>query len=78
MLSMKRQGIRYDISACNPLTRIIHEAFTTAAYLGMSAAFRSLGLLDVLSSTPPGPSVASLASAPIYTPSLQTFMNNPG
>jgi len=30
------------------LTRIIHEAFITAAYMGISTAFRSLGLLDVL------------------------------
>ena len=30
------------------LTRIIREAFTAAAYLGTSAAFRSLGLLNVL------------------------------
>jgi len=60
------------------LTRIIHETFTAEAYMGMSTAFRSLGLLDALSSATPGPSVASLVSTPIYTSSLQTFMNNPG
>jgi len=27
-----------------PLTRIIHETFTAEAYMGMSTAFRSLGL----------------------------------
>jgi hypothetical protein len=34
------------------LTRIIHEAFTAAADPGMPAALRSVGFLDVLSSTP--------------------------
>ena len=29
------------------LTRIIHETSTAASYLGMSAAFCSVGLLDV-------------------------------
>jgi len=29
------------------LTRIIHEAFTAAAYLGMPAALRSFEFLDV-------------------------------
>jgi hypothetical protein len=34
------------------LTRIIHEASVVAADPGMSAALRSVGFLDVLSSTP--------------------------
>ena len=34
------------------LTRIIHEASTAAADPGMSTALRSVGFLDVLSSTP--------------------------
>jgi hypothetical protein len=34
------------------LTRIIHEASTAAADPGMAAALRSVGFLDVLSSTP--------------------------
>jgi hypothetical protein len=34
------------------LARIIHEAFTAAADPGMSDALRSVGFLDVLSSTP--------------------------
>jgi len=34
------------------LARIIHKASTAAADTGMSAALRSLGFLDVLSSTP--------------------------
>jgi hypothetical protein len=37
------------------LTRIIHEASTAAADPGMSTALHFFGLLDVLSSTPPGP-----------------------
>jgi hypothetical protein len=66
------------------LTRIIHEASTAAADLGMSA-LRSVGLLDILSRTPAGPSVAlagmrqmRLVSMPIYAASLRTFMNNAG
>src|SRR5512137_2677646 len=34
------------------LTRIIHEASTAAADPGLSTALRSVGFLDVLSSTP--------------------------
>ena len=34
------------------LTRIINEASTAAADPGMSTALRSIGFLDVLSSTP--------------------------
>jgi hypothetical protein len=34
------------------LTRIIHEASTAAAHPGMSTVLRSVGFLDVLSSTP--------------------------
>ena len=34
------------------LTRIIHEASAAAVDPGMSAALRSVGFLDVLSSTP--------------------------
>jgi hypothetical protein len=60
------------------LTRIIHEASTAEADPGMSAALRSIGLLDVLSSTPAGPSVARLASTPVCASSLRTFMNNAG
>jgi hypothetical protein len=56
--------------------RIIHEASTAAADPGMSAALRSLGLLDVLLSTPAGPSVARLVSMPVCAASLRTFMNN--
>jgi hypothetical protein len=38
------------------LTRIIREASTAAADTGISTALRSFRLLDVLSSTPAGPS----------------------
>jgi hypothetical protein len=38
------------------LTRMIHEASTAAADPGISTALRFFGLLDALSSTPPGPS----------------------
>jgi hypothetical protein len=40
------------MSQCVILSRIIHEAFTAAADPGMPAALRSVGFLDVLSSTP--------------------------
>ena len=58
--------------------RTIHEASTVAADPGMSTALRSLGLLDVLSSTPAGPSVARLVSMPACAASLRIFMNNAG
>jgi hypothetical protein len=49
------------------LTRISHKFSTAAADPGMFTALRSLGLLDVLSSTPAGPSVARrLAKRPIH------------
>ena len=44
----------------------------------MSAAFRFLELLDVLSSTPPVLSFASLASTLIYTASLRNLLRNAG
>ena len=40
----------------------------------MSTALRSVGLLDVLSSTSAGPSVARLVSMPVCAASLRTFM----
>jgi hypothetical protein len=60
------------------LARIIHEASTTSADPGMSTSLRSVGLLDVLSSTPAEPSVARLVSMPVCAASLRTFMNNAG
>jgi hypothetical protein len=73
------------------LARNIHEASTAAVDPGMSAAYacflcaRSVGLLDVLveacsfaARTTAEPSVARLASIPVYTASPQTFMNNAG
>jgi hypothetical protein len=42
---------RFDLPHTG-LTRIIHEASTAAADPGMSTALRSVGFLDVLSSTP--------------------------
>jgi len=40
------------------LARISHQPFTAVPDPGMSTALRSVGLLDVLSSTPAAPSVA--------------------
>jgi len=67
---------RYRQSAA--LTRIIHEASTAAADTGMSTALRSLGLLDVLSSTPAGPSVARLVSMPVCASSLRNLVRSAG
>jgi len=44
----------------------------------MSTALRSVGLLAVVSTTPPGPSVARLVSTPISTTSLRTLVRNAG
>jgi len=60
------------------LARIIHEPSTVAAEPDIFAALRSVGLLDVLSSTPAEPSIARLAFTPVCTASRRTFMNNAG
>ena len=67
------------------LVRISHQLSTAAADPGMSAALHSVGLLDILSSMPAGPSFAlaekrqmRLVSMPVCAASLRTFMNNPG
>jgi hypothetical protein len=67
------------------LTRIIYEASTAEADPGMSTSLRFLRLLDVLLSTPAGPSVAlaelrqmRLVSMPVCAASLRYFMNNAG
>jgi hypothetical protein len=52
---LRRQEL-HDTSI-QTLTRIIHEASTAAADPGMSTALRSVGFLDVLSSTPAGSSL---------------------
>jgi len=44
----------------------------------MSAALRSVGLLDVLSSTSAGPSVARLVSTPVCAASLRNPVRNSG
>jgi hypothetical protein len=54
-----RQGeIAQSMPGLDALTRISHGLFTAAADPGMSIALRSVGLLDVLSSTSAEPSVA--------------------
>ena len=47
-----------ELLSCSLLARISHRLSTAAADPGMSTALRSVGLLDVLSSTSAGPSVA--------------------
>jgi hypothetical protein len=44
----------------------------------MSTVLRSFGLLDVLSSTPAGPSVARLVSTPVCAASLRNLVRNAG
>ncbi len=44
----------------------------------MSTALRSVGLLDVVSTTSPGPSVARLVSTPVSTASRRTLVRNAG
>jgi hypothetical protein len=58
--------------------RISHQASAAAADTGMSTALRSVGLLDVVSTTSPGPSVARLVSTPVSTASRRTPVRNAG
>jgi hypothetical protein len=58
--------------------RIFHGLSTAAADPGMSTALRSVGLLDVLSSTSAGSSVARLVSTPVCAASLQNPLKNAG
>ena len=60
------------------LARISHQISTAEADPGMSTALRSFGLLDVLSSTPAGPSVARLVSMPVCASSLRNLVRNAG
>ena len=58
--------------------RISHQVSTAASDPGMSTALRSVGLLDVLSSTPAGPSVSRLVSMPVCAASLRNLVRNAG
>jgi hypothetical protein len=69
---------RWSGISSRDLARISHQASTAAADPGMSTALRSVGLLDVLSSTPAGPSVARLVSTPVCTASLRILVRNAG
>jgi len=60
------------------LTRISHQVSTASSDPGMSTALRSVGLLDVLSSTPAGSSVARLVSMPVCAASLRNLVRNAG
>ena len=60
------------------LARISHQIPTAAADPGMSTALRSVGLLDVLSSTSAGPSVARLVSTPVCAASLRNLVRKAG
>ena len=58
--------------------RISHQDSAAAADTGMSASLRSVGLLDVVSTTSARPSVARLASTPVSTTSRRTLARNAG
>jgi len=60
------------------LARTSHRPSAAAVDLGMSAALRFLGLLDILSSMPAGPFVARLVSTPICTASRRNTVRNAG
>ena len=67
------------------LTRVSHGLSTAATDPGISTALRSLGLLNALSSTSAGPSVAlagkrqmRLVSTPVYAASLQNPVRKAG
>jgi hypothetical protein len=60
------------------LTRVSHQLSTAEADPGMSTALRSVGLLDVLSSTPAGPSVARFVSMPVYASLLRNLVRKAG
>jgi len=60
------------------LTRISHQLSTAVSDPGMPTALRSVGLLDVLSSTPAAPSVARLVSMPVCVTSLQNLVRKAG
>jgi len=72
-----RSGLTSTVSGVN---RISHQISTAEADPGMSTALHSLGLLDVLSSTPAGPPVAPaemrqmrLVSIPVWPPRYETW-----
>jgi len=63
------------------LARISHQLSTAAADPGMSTALRSVGLLDILSSMHPGPSIAlagKLPDAPCIHARLRHLATKPG
>jgi hypothetical protein len=67
-----------DLAKGIALARISHQASAAAADTGMPTALRSVGLLDVVSTTSPGPSVARLVSTPVSTASRRTLVRNAG
>jgi hypothetical protein len=68
-------------SAPGFIARISHNAFVawlvTATHPGMSAVFRSFGLLDVLSSMPRWTPVMRDGRSNIFTPVYTASLRNP-
>jgi len=60
------------------LARISHQLSTVVPDPGMFTPLRSVGLLDVLSSTPVAPSVARLVPTPVCVTSLQNLVRKAG
>ncbi len=71
-----KESILQDCVPC--LARISHQLSTAATDPRMSTALRSVGLLDVLSSTSAGPSVARLVSTPVCAASLRNLVRIAG
>ena len=75
---MEVYKIRSDtLFASRSIARTSHQISTAAADPGMST-LRSVGLLDVLSSTPAGPSAARLVSTTVCAASLRNLVRNAG
>jgi hypothetical protein len=77
-LFLRYYALSFPIIAKIGLTRISHQISTAAADPGMFTALRSVGLLDILSSMPAGPSVARLVSMPVCAASLRNLVRNAG
>jgi len=76
--SLPRLRKRMALVGISVLTRISHQLSTAVPDPGMPTALRSVGFLDVLSSTPAVPAVARLVSVPVCVTSLQNLVRKAG
>jgi hypothetical protein len=76
----------HPVEGAGALARISHQLPTAAAYLGVSTALRSVGLLDILSRLPAGPSEVYIftlgakrqAPCPSAPPRSEIWLRNAG